>query len=156
MPNMIVIDVNQCTGCELCVDVCSGSKAGLCSLSESRIRLRRDELSGVFIPVLCMQCSEHPCSEACPEEAIYFDSDLSIFRVDSRMCTGCRACADACPYQAIFLNEDYARKCDLCEGKPACVEVCIPRALTWSQVSEDVFRVLLINQLNILRGEEDA
>ncbi len=154
--NAIVIDIDQCIGCELCVDVCSGSRTGRCSSLDSRIRIRRDEPSAAFIPVFCLQCIEHSCYDACLEEAIYYDSGLSIYRVDSKKCTGCGACEDACAYKGIFVDGVCARKCDLCDGRPVCVEVCIPKALRWTHVSEEERKACVTHQLDVLRDFKNA
>jgi Fe-S-cluster-containing dehydrogenase component len=51
--------------------------------------------------------------------------------VDEDKCNGCAWCIEACDYGAIMLHPD--RKvvfiCDLCDGKPKCVEWCPEEAL---------------------------
>lgn len=138
MNKTIVVDLEKCTGCEMCVDVCSGQKAGVYSDKAARIRILKDEEKAVFVPQICEQCREHPCVDVCPVDAIQYDDSSSIFNVDEGACTGCGACEEVCPYDGIFLNEDVAMKCDLCGGNPACVKVCYPGALQYLEVTEAV------------------
>ena len=156
MSKALVINVNKCTGCELCIDVCLGTKTGDCSEKDSRIRVLRDEPTAVFIPIVCAQCQEHPCSEACPEEAIQYDSILSIYTVDHEKCTACGLCEDVCPYRGIFMDGDFALKCDLCKGNPACVQVCNPQALKWIEISEEEHRGILEIKMERIQTLDDA
>jgi len=137
MKKFLFVDIERCTGCEACVDACSGHQAGFYSDGMSCIRLWKDKPRTLFIPLVCEQCREHPCVEACPVDAIRYDDDLSIFLVDQELCTACGACEEACPYQGIFVTEETALKCDLCGGEPECVEICYPRALQFIEVNAD-------------------
>jgi Fe-S-cluster-containing hydrogenase component 2 len=136
----MLVEFSKCTGCELCVEACSAEKVGVYSEKASRIRIDKDEAGAVFVPLLCEQCREQPCVDACPVDAIRYDENISIFKVDGETCTGCGACETACPYGGIFVPEGVALKCDLCSGNPACVEVCYPGALRYVEVSEDTVR----------------
>ena len=137
MRRVLLIDSAKCTGCETCVDICSGSRTGAYSEHGSRIRILKDEIAAIFIPTVCEQCREHPCTDACPVDAIRYDENLSIFNVAEESCTGCGACETACPYHGLFLSDGLAIKCDLCKGEPACVAACYPRALQYLDVTEE-------------------
>ena len=52
-----------------------------------------------FVPRLCMQCEQSPCTEVCPVGATYRTED-GVILVDSRRCIGCGYCVVACPYGA--------------------------------------------------------
>lgn len=158
MKKILIVDLNKCTGCEACLDACSGHRTGEYSEKTSCIRLLEDKSRTVFIPLVCEQCREHPCVDACPVEAIQYDSGLSIFVVDDDLCTVCGACEEACPYNGIFITEEKALKCDLCGGDPACVTVCYSRALQFVDVSADSVMRDLRNKTGKLleiRGEID-
>lgn len=68
-----------------------------------------------------------------PEKAIRIDPVLGIPVIDEDLCIGCRACVKSCPYGLMFFDEKNKKaiKCDLCGGKPQCVEDCWMRALSY-------------------------
>jgi carbon-monoxide dehydrogenase iron sulfur subunit len=146
MRKILVVNSNKCTGCEMCMDICSGRKAGIYSEKTSRIRIQRDEVEAVFIPQVCLQCREHPCVDICPVGAIQYDESLCIFNVDVEICTGCGECEKVCPYHGIFVCTDVAMKCDLCDGEPACVTVCYPKALQFKKLTEKAIQADLENK----------
>ncbi len=151
MKKVLLVDWAKCTGCETCVDVCSGRKAGIYSEKVSRIRLQKEEIEAAFIPLVCEQCREHPCIDVCPADAIQYAGRLSIFTVDEDNCTGCGACEEACPYRGIFVSDGLALKCDLCGGEPACVSVCYPRALQFVEVTDEAIMADLRHKLDKLQ-----
>lgn len=85
-----------------------------------------------YLPLLCMNCSEPSCLEACPRDTIYRREEDGIILIDEDRCHGYRFCAEACPYKRIYFNEQrvIAQKCISCyprleEGvAPACVRAC--------------------------------
>jgi len=106
-----------------------------------------ERLKELPIPVLCNQCANPPCVQACPTQATFQRED-GIVMMDFHRCIGCRFCMAACPYgsrsfnfrdprEAIaHENKDFptrmkgvVEKCNFCAerlavGKqPACVEV---------------------------------
>jgi Fe-S-cluster-containing dehydrogenase component len=92
-----------------------------------------------FVPRLCMQCENSPCTAVCPVGATYRTAD-GVILVDAERCIGCGYCVVACPYGARYIvpagdrtpqgTPGVADKCTWCYhrlGKgmlPACVEVC--------------------------------
>lgn len=158
MKKMLLVDLSKCTGCEACVDVCSGRLTGAYSESGSMVRLGKDEPRTVFIPLICEHCREHSCADVCPVEAIRYEPELDIFVVQGESCTACGECTEACPYQGIFEGADMALKCDLCGGDPLCVQFCYPRALQWVEVNDRSVEIDLkckIGKLEKLRGEDE-
>ena len=95
--------------------------------------------SSFFMPRLCMQCANSPCTEVCPVGATYRTVD-GVILVDARRCIGCGYCVVACPYGARYLvpagehapndTPGVADKCTWCYHRisrnlqPVCVEVC--------------------------------
>jgi NAD-dependent dihydropyrimidine dehydrogenase PreA subunit len=57
-------------------------------------------------PAQCDGCGE--CVISCPENAIYFDQELQIMRIDADLCNGCGECLDWCPHSAIQLADSTA------------------------------------------------
>jgi carbon-monoxide dehydrogenase iron sulfur subunit len=158
MKNTLLVDLTKCTGCEACVDACSGRTTNQYSERRSKVHLRKDESRTVFIPLICEHCAQHPCVEACPVEAIRYNERNGIFKVVDAECTGCGACAEACPYQGIVMTSEKALKCDLCEGDPLCVKFCFPGAIRWVEVDIDTLLAdlrLKSRKLKELRGEHE-
>jgi Fe-S-cluster-containing dehydrogenase component len=95
--------------------------------------------SAYFVPRLCMQCAESPCTTVCPVGATYQTPD-GVILVDAARCIGCGYCVVACPYGARYIvpagdrtpggSAGVADKCTWCYHRlarglqPACVEVC--------------------------------
>jgi len=130
-PLHLELDENLCIGCLSCMLVCSERHTGTSNLQRARIRIQLDVLTAEHNGHTCQQCADSPCAAICPQEAITYDEAVRAWRVDEGECIGCGQCADACPYEMIHLDPvtDTAIKCDLCEGKARCVEVCPPGAL---------------------------
>lgn len=77
------------------------------------------------MPVVCLQCENPLCQEACPTGAIHRNEE-GILTVDPNSCIGCGNCVNACIYGGIAIDPITLKaiKCDLCGGDPACVEAC--------------------------------
>ncbi len=139
------IDVNHsvCTGCRECEVVCSLYHFGECNPEKSAIRVVRVEKDGLVeaVPLVCQQCEQAPCIEACSAGAISRTAKLSTLAVNQEECTGCGDCVDACPAGCIFVNkpENRAICCDLCGGQPQCICLCHSHCLTLAS-SEDESR----------------
>lgn len=50
-------------------------------------------------PVRCNNCGR--CSNACDEDAIYYDTNLHKYQIDPDLCEDCGDCADVCNRNAI-------------------------------------------------------
>ena len=117
-----------CSGCRMCEIMCSISKSGIANRYYARIRVVTSE-EGVHSPVICQQCEDPKCLEACPVPmAMSLNQDIGIVELDDTKCTDCLACVNACPFSAIQVSpEGKILKCDLCGGNPICVKYCPPR-----------------------------
>ena len=156
----MVIDLNKCIGCLSCVVACKAENSTAPGIFWSSVRDmefgKYPLVSRVFVPVLCMHCTDAPCIEVCPTGASYKRDDGSVM-IDHDKCVGCKYCIEACPYGARYFNRSatgyfgaeltpneeigfqghnlgVVEKCTLCshrlaEGKqPACVQVCVGSA----------------------------
>ena len=149
----ILVDTKKCQGCMSCMLACSLVHEGKESLSLARIQVLQNSF-GKFPDDLtmaqCRQCIDPACVKACPQGALYVDTENgNIRRVEIRKCIGCKACTQACPYEpnrvVWNLEEKHAQVCDLClnapfwnkkggpEGKQACVEVCPLEAIKFTK-----------------------
>jgi carbon-monoxide dehydrogenase iron sulfur subunit len=131
MSRVLRIDEMRCTGCNSCVLTCAFGHEGLFAPARARIRIEKDAIAAVYIPRVCIQCEEAPCVDACPVDALT-QSGSGVIDVDRDRCVGCRKCVAACPYGGVLFDEQQGVPliCDLCGGRPACVEICaLPQAI---------------------------
>lgn len=130
----ILIDASLCTGCRLCELVCSLVKERECNPAKARIHCEAYLIEGLRFPRVCVNCSEPPCVEACPTEALQKNETTGYVTLNQEECTQCGACIEACPYAAIRLTSDNEIiKCDLCGGDPECVKVCETHAIRFGE-----------------------
>jgi RnfABCDGE-type electron transport complex B subunit len=102
-----VIDLDLCTGCEVCVRECPRSGSALlrmvpadgavvvrCS-SHDKIKPRRE-----YCSMCCIACRK--CEKECPSDAIHVIDLVAV--VDYDACTGCGVCVSVCPQECIDLS----------------------------------------------------
>jgi carbon-monoxide dehydrogenase iron sulfur subunit len=133
---VLQVDIEKCSGCRTCEVVCSLKNTGECNPTRSRIRVIRYEKHGEFhnfIPMVCQQCSNALCMEACPVNAISRDHETGALIVDAQTCVGCKVCSMVCPIGGVSMDPitNVAYKCDLCGGDPECVKYCDLEAITF-------------------------
>ena len=98
-------------------------------------------MGGYEITNSCRGCLAQRCYNACPKDAIYFDSNHQA-HINKEKCVNCGSCAKACQYsaienrkrpcenvcpvKAIEANEDQAAKInsDKCINCGACIHQC--------------------------------
>jgi len=130
----VVLNMDRCIGCQSCSAACFYGHNGMPNVSYAAI-------AEGTLPVICRQCSEPPCVEACPTKALLRD-ESGIVRRSRMLCIGCQSCVYACPFGVIpnDLTSHLAPKCDLCEDRiregdvPRCVATCTAGALTFEKV----------------------
>ena len=126
---MIQVDLSKCTGCRSCETSCSFYRTGKVSRHLSRIKVMHIYETGIDGPVSCIQCDERYCM-SCPEDALKI-GELGQVVASPTICTRCGACVTKCPIGAIELFNDIIYVCDLCGGRPRCVETCTENAITF-------------------------
>ena len=131
MPDKLIVEPEKCIGCLLCQFACSKDSGKYRGEQLSKMRIWENEEAGIRKQLVCIQCDEHYCVEACSVDAIIFNSELNIYFVKQDECIGCGQCVDACPHDGVFMGPEYALKCDLCGGSPRCAEACVPGAIMW-------------------------
>ncbi|MBI4296097.1 MAG: 4Fe-4S dicluster domain-containing protein [Chloroflexi bacterium] len=132
----LMVDTRDCVGCSACEVACK-SEHNL-PVGPRYIRVYPDQprlIEGKpqmrYTVTHCMHCTQPPCRDACPVDAITKRAD-GIVLVNQETCIGCKACVPACPFGVMQFDEEkgLANKCDLCvtridQGlKPACVSAC--------------------------------
>lgn len=126
---MIQVDVSKCTGCKRCESFCAFFRTSRVSNRLSRIKVMNLYEIGVDGPVVCIQCKERYCL-CCPEEAITIGSYNEVI-ISPTLCTLCGACEKACPIGAVEIFNDIVYVCDLCGGRPKCVDTCTEGAISF-------------------------
>ena len=124
---MIKVDISKCTGCKKCETVCAFVRSGKVSNRLARMKVSNLYEIGVDAPVACVQCEERYCLR-CPEDAISVGPYGQII-VSQTRCTLCGVCEKACPIGAIEIFNDIVYVCDLCGGRPQCVDACTEGAI---------------------------
>ena len=121
---LLVSKKNKCIGCKFCELACSYYHDEIFNPSASRIFVNKNEEKGVDYPIICHQCEQPACENACPNNAFYHRNGILI--IDEEKCIGCGLCIEECPYDAIFMHptKKKAIKCDLCGGEPECIKWC--------------------------------
>lgn len=95
--HVLVRDASKCAdNCRRCVQACT-TRHGT-----PRLRLSDAKIDGFDVIDHCRQCRVGAeCVEACPEQAIQWNTSGALIVTDA--CTGCGACVPACPYTAISM-----------------------------------------------------
>ena len=112
---MLVLDMDSCTRCDLCVRACADGHGGVTRLVREGPRLGRFLVAGA-----CRSCTDPYCLVGCPVDAIHREGSLETVIEDH--CIGCGQCARNCPYHNITRIETVdgamaqrrAVTCDLC------------------------------------------
>ncbi len=86
--------------------------------------------TGIDSPVVCQQCEERYCLE-CPVDALSIGESGQVI-ASPTVCTLCGSCVRQCPIGAIEIHNEIVYVCDLCGGKPKCVEACTEGAIVFS------------------------
>jgi len=150
----LLIDLELCTGCKVCMTVCKGNHNIPYGEYEGReyYRIWPDEKEmGTYpyvirnmTPMLCMQCTDPPCVKECPIPGALHKREDGIVEVNQSLCDGCLKCLPACPYGALYFRQDkgIVDKCDLCtenidEGSiPECARACPTGAILFGDIED--------------------
>ena len=132
----IKIDVDKCNGCQGCEVICSAFHAlpqySSTNPARSRIRVIRDPLADIYIPVYAGEYTAAECA------------GRDQYKIDGRTYEECAFCRASCPSRDIFKEPDSGLplKCDMCESDPSlpeplCVQWCLSDALVFEQREEE-------------------
>ncbi|HDS17155.1 MAG TPA: (4Fe-4S)-binding protein [Proteobacteria bacterium] len=129
----ISIDVDKCNGCRACEVICSAAHASPKYSSNnparSRIRIIRDPLRDIYVPVLAGEYTVAECA------------GRDKYIIDGKEYDECSFCRASCPSREEFKepNSGLPLKCDMCEGEeggPLCVRWCLADALVYEEREE--------------------
>jgi benzoyl-CoA reductase subunit BamC len=144
----IRIDVDKCTGCRACEVICSAfhatEKYGTTNPARSRIRVIRDPLRDIYVPVYAGDYTPAECA------------GRDIYTIDGKEYEECAFCRASCPSRDEFKEPDSGLplKCDMCEDdppqeKPLCVQWCLSEALTYEEREEEVEEEVKLEDMEI-------
>jgi len=133
----IKIDADKCNGCRACEVICSAFHAaeryGSNNPTRARIRVIRDPLRDIYLPVYAGDYSAAECA------------GRDRYTINGREYEECAFCRASCPSRDVFKEPDSGLplKCDMCEDdpqqeEPLCVQWCLSDALTYEEREEDV------------------
>ena len=130
----IKVNADLCNGCRACEMICSAyhatPKYSANNPARSRIRVVRDPLRDIYVPVYA--------GEYTPSECMGRDKYI----IDGKEYEECAFCRASCPSRDIFKEPDSGLplKCDMCEGEdePLCVKWCLVDALVYEEREEEI------------------
>ncbi len=135
-----IIDNRKCIGCHACTTACKSEHDVPVGVNRTWVKqVEKGEFPHtrrLFSVMRCNHCTDAPCVEICPTEALYIRDD-GIVDFDKDRCIACKSCMQACPYDALYIDPQThtAAKCNYCAHRvdiglePACVNVCPEQAI---------------------------
>ncbi len=131
---MIHVDISKCTGCRSCEAACSFFHTSKVSNRLARMKVMHIYETGIDGPVVCVQCEERYCMD-CPVDAMTIGAFGEVI-IAPTICNACGSCERKCPIGAIEQLDDLVYVCDLCGGRPKCVDACTEGAIIFTQTSK--------------------
>ena len=162
-----IIDNRKCIGCHACTTACKSEHDVAVGVNRTYVKqVEKGEFPNtrrIFSVMRCNHCTDAPCVEICPVEALYTRDD-GIVDFDNNRCIGCKSCMQACPYDALYIDPDNktAAKCNYCAHRvdvgraPACVDVCPEHAIIAGDMDnpETEISILLSREQVMVRKPE--
>jgi Fe-S-cluster-containing dehydrogenase component/formate-dependent nitrite reductase membrane component NrfD len=163
-----IIDNRKCIGCHACTTACKSEHEVPVGVFRTHVKQVEKgtfpDTRRLFSVMRCNHCTDAPCVEICPVEALYFRPD-GIVDFDKDRCIGCKSCMQACPYDALYIDPDThtAAKCNYCAHRidvglePACVNVCPEHAIISGDMENpdtEIAQLLSREQTNVRKPEK--
>jgi benzoyl-CoA reductase subunit BamC len=145
---VIKIDVDKCNGCRACEVICSAfhatPKFSSNNPARARIRLIRDPLKDVYLPVYAGENTSAECM------------GRGKYVIDGKEYDECSFCRASCPSRLAFKEPDSGLplKCDMCESdpplsEPMCVQWCLNDALSYEEREEEAEEEVKLDDMEI-------
>lgn len=163
-----VIDNRKCIGCHACTTACKAEHNVPVGVNRTWVKqVEKGEFPNtrrLFSVMRCNHCTDAPCVEICPVEALYTRDD-GIVDFDKDRCIGCKSCMQACPYDALYIDPQNhtAAKCNYCAHRvdvglePACVNVCPEHAIISGDMENpdsEISELLSREQVSVRKAEK--
>jgi Fe-S-cluster-containing dehydrogenase component/formate-dependent nitrite reductase membrane component NrfD len=163
-----VIDNRKCIGCHACTTACKSEHQVPVGVNRTWVKqVEKGEFPNsrrLFSVMRCNHCTDAPCVEICPTEALFFRED-GIVDFDKDRCIGCKSCMQACPYDALYIDPqtNTAAKCNYCAHRidiglePACVNVCPEHAIISGDMDDpdtEISQLLARQQVTVRKAEK--
>ncbi len=163
-----VIDNRKCIGCHACTTACKSEHDVPVGVFRTWVKqVEKGDFPHtrrVFSVMRCNHCTDAPCVEICPVEALYLRPD-GIVDFDKNRCIGCKSCMQACPYDALYIDPEThtAAKCNYCAHRvdvglePACVNVCPEHAIISGDMdnpNSEISQLLGREQVTVRKAEK--
>ncbi len=163
-----IIDNRKCIGCHACTVACKSEHDVPLGVNRTWVKqVEKGEFPHtrrLFSVMRCNHCTDAPCVEICPVEALHYRED-GIVDFDNERCIGCKACMQACPYDALYIDPEThtAAKCNYCAHRvdvglePACVNVCPEHAIISGDMEDphsEISQLLSREQLTVRKPEK--
>ena len=135
---IVYVELDRCIACLSCQQACQMQQAAKGNGDHAGIYVNVDMDRRQIFTGTCLQCETPRCMEVCPIDALTRDAATGAIVVAKDLCFGCGLCVDACPFGYMRLDDDIfkAVKCDLCNGNPVCVQVCMAEALHFGNIEQ--------------------
>lgn len=163
-----IIDNRKCIGCHACTTACKSEHDVAVGVNRTWVKQVEKgtfpNTRRLFSVMRCNHCTDAPCVEICPVEALFIRDD-GIVDFDNRRCIGCKSCMQACPYDALYIdpNNNTAAKCNYCAHRvdlglePACVNVCPEHAIISGDMDDpdsEISQLLARQQVKVRKAEK--
>ncbi len=163
-----VIDNRKCIGCHACTTACKSEHMVPVGVNRTWVKQVEKgvfpQTRRLFSVMRCNHCTDAPCVEICPVEALYIRDD-GIVDFDKDRCIGCKSCMQACPYDALYIDPENhtAAKCNYCAHRidvglePACVNVCPEHAIISGDMENpdtEIAQLLSRQQVKVRKPEK--
>lgn len=163
-----IIDNRKCIGCHACTTACKSEHDVAVGVNRTYVKqVEKGEFPNtrrIFSVMRCNHCTDAPCVEICPVEALYIRED-GIVDFDNNRCIGCKSCMQACPYDALYIDPETktAAKCNYCAHRvevgrePACVTVCPEHAIIAGDMHNsetEIAQLLARQQVKVRKPEK--
>ena len=161
-----IIDNRKCIGCHACTTACKAEHQVPVGVNRTWVKqVEKGEFPHtrrLFSVMRCNHCTDAPCVEICPVEALFIRDD-GIVDFDKNRCIGCKSCMQACPYDALYIDPENhtAAKCNYCAHRvdiglePACVNVCPEHAIISGDMDDsesEIFQLLGREQVTVRKA----